>query len=672
MFWSFRCLNYSSAEMAEWIYNAESLELLDLAEKVTLSGSRGTKVVKHPNLSTSWTPVLGLTLASGNSLTHQGLYSLWVRVYTTSADPPAVRLLYDVGDIVAPAENVQVKVPGSNNFYDICLGQVNLQPNPFGVYRWKGVIQAIGENGGENLSIDALALLCGDESSGVLSAPIAFQTPLTGYELREEFNQAEHTLDEQPLDVSGTVAGPLTPATIAEDATVGTLAWETLANARVTDGATARVTISTGQVTKYIKVTKPGFAIPESAIITGIEVKVARWSLTSFIFPSDDSVKLVKGGTPVGTDHAVTGVNWPLEAGSIVYGSPTDLWGTTWTPAQINAEGFGVALAATSLHVEASSAAQVDGFTFTVYYDEGSGATKWATSGDAVDLKIISATHTVERSEVSDENINKGRYAIAGTTSYTNIIAGIKCKRQASAGGAGEEVRQGSLIRYVDEENWLMGCFDFVNTSGSGEDTLRILKRKSGVVTELVSKIIVPVSLSSAEWRSVWIEADPHGRILLWASTSGADTPTLQAVVFDTDLATGGALATGKVGFYDAKTGANANVREYDHFLAFAAERDAVIFANQSAHLSTKGMYRKSEDGKGTGPIANPGSDLPRLPVSGPEERPVEIALKVSRGIPGETPDPGLDKLSAQISYRPCWSQIPEEEGTESWSTSLG
>jgi hypothetical protein len=67
-----------------------------------------------------------------------------------------------------------------------------------------------------------------------------------------------------------------------------------------------------------------------------------------------------------------------------------------------------------------------------------------------------------------------------------------------------------------------------------------------------------------------------------------------------------------------------------------------------------------------------PGSDLPRLPASGPEERPVEISLKPSRGNFGELPDSGPDKFSASISFRPCWSNIPSGEEDESWSTSIG
>ena len=166
LLWHFRGRNYDSAETAEWAYNAEALELLDLAEKATLSGSYGTKAVKHPNLSTEWTPVLGTTIGGEEFLTHVGVYDVWARVYSTSTELPWLRLLWDLGDMIAPSENVQVQVPGKEAFYDVYLGQINLRTLPFGDQRWKGVIYARGEEGGENVWIDRLRFVCADEKLG--------------------------------------------------------------------------------------------------------------------------------------------------------------------------------------------------------------------------------------------------------------------------------------------------------------------------------------------------------------------------------------------------------------------------------------------------------------------------------------------------------------------------
>jgi hypothetical protein len=170
----YRCRNLSSANTAEWAYNAEALGLLDIAEKVTSPGGvvYGTKVVKHPKLSTGWTPVLSTNKAGTTFLTHTGLYTVWARVYATSESLPWLRLVYGVGDIVAPQENTQVQVPGKEGWYWVPLGQVNIRALPFGAQRWEGVIQARTEGVGasEAIYIDRIRLKCDDECSGVLAA----------------------------------------------------------------------------------------------------------------------------------------------------------------------------------------------------------------------------------------------------------------------------------------------------------------------------------------------------------------------------------------------------------------------------------------------------------------------------------------------------------------------
>lgn len=207
LLWHFRAKNYSSASTAKWAYNAEELELLDLAEKATLTGSAGTKVVKHPSLSTSWTPILGTTLSAGTFLTHKGLYDVWARVYTTNETPPWLRLLWDVGDIVSPGQNPQVQVPLRNGFYLVNLGQVNLQKVPVGSHRWKGIIQGRGENGGENVSIDRLYFHCADESSGALTAPVPSPSNAVSFAARDEFIQEpEGNLEGKSLATGGTWA----------------------------------------------------------------------------------------------------------------------------------------------------------------------------------------------------------------------------------------------------------------------------------------------------------------------------------------------------------------------------------------------------------------------------------------------------------------------------------
>ncbi len=654
--WHFRGRHYSSAETAKWAYDAEALTKFDIAEEASLSGSQGTKVVKHPKLSPGWTPVLGLQLKSGSYLTHSGIYDLWTRVYTTSSAAPWLRLVYGPGDIVVPSENAQVQVPGINAFYYVHLGQLNIAED---AERWQGVIQARGESGGENISLDHLLFLCADESSGILKAPLRFSTAQTGFLVRDEFNQAEHTLNEQQLAASGAVSGPRLAGKGEDKTGVGSVAWSNAGNVTAEDGSMASVVLNTSQESHYLFASNFGFALPTGAVVTGIvaQCRCKVQSSEETLTVTDKNVRLVRAGV-VQTANRTSGHIWNYH--SLTWetvGGVADAWGTeAWTYSDFNAANFGIALnVACGLGI--NEQAQVDAIRMTLYYNEGS-ATKWVTSGDAKDLEIISSTHTVKRAEVSDESLIKGRYAIAGSSTYAKVIAQIRTKRAASEAASGEAVRQGAIIRYTNESNWVMGVYDFANTSGSGEEHLRVLKCKAGSVTELLS-IVLPIASSNSMWRYIWIEANEQGRISLWAKTSEGGSEELIGVVYDSDLKTGGTLASGKVGFYDAKTGAKANIREYDNFAAWMPVHDAVMFGGLSCSLNSRKPTRQSPDGNGSANVANPGADLPRLPVSGPGEDPVEIALKPSRGEFDVVPDAGLDAFSAQLTYRPCWATIP-------------
>jgi len=59
----------------------------------------------------------------------------------------------------------------------------------------------------------------------------------------------------------------------------------------------------------------------------------------------DDKVRIIKGGVVGSTDRA-SGSAWPGTLTYSTYGSSSDLWGETWTVADINSSSFGVAISA--------------------------------------------------------------------------------------------------------------------------------------------------------------------------------------------------------------------------------------------------------------------------------------------------------------------------------------
>lgn len=196
-------------------------------------------------------------------------------------------------------------------------------------------------------------------------------------------------------DVAGLVVGPNGPTTATDLGSSGSnassgpnspsaasnalnsgggVAWLNVTNVFAPDGSFAQVNFplaTPGDRSEYILATGYGFAIPGTATITGIVVKALTASDSNAAGVSDQSVKLWKSVVLAPNDHA-NGSNWGLSFSYQTYGSSMDLWGTTWTPADINSSGFGVAYAAKNLTSNGRSG-YVDYISVTVYYTVPSG-----------------------------------------------------------------------------------------------------------------------------------------------------------------------------------------------------------------------------------------------------------------------------------------------------------
>lgn len=152
----------------------------------------------------------------------------------------------------------------------------------------------------------------------------------------------------------------------AADTSYGTLPWTAPTNITADDGSNAFASgpISGTEDTNYLKGTNVGFTIPADAIIRGIEVRMEKQG-SAFGTNRDVVVRLVKAGVPVGLSKDIT-TNWGAAPITVTYGNDSNLWGTTWTPAEINSSGFGVVLSA---RVSASLQVDVDYMKIKVHYD---------------------------------------------------------------------------------------------------------------------------------------------------------------------------------------------------------------------------------------------------------------------------------------------------------------
>lgn len=153
---------------------------------------------------------------------------------------------------------------------------------------------------------------------------------------------------------------------------VGNTSWTNPSRVVSDNNSYATVILSNAtKVSEYLKGTGYSFAIPNGATINGIQVTIDRFSsnIAGFTRIQDNEVKLLKNGVIVGNNKADLGVNWPSSATTKTYGSASDLWGTTWTPADINNSGFGVVLSTLNgTALSQSYTGSVDFMQITVTY----------------------------------------------------------------------------------------------------------------------------------------------------------------------------------------------------------------------------------------------------------------------------------------------------------------
>jgi len=209
------------------------------------------------------------------------------------------------------------------------------------------------------------------------------------------------------------------------------------------------------QNTRCLEATGFGFAIPVTATIDGILVSVEKRANTNSTI-QDNGVRIIKAGVTTGTDQ-MTSNNWPYVDTYVNYGSATNLWGTTWSPADINATNFGIALASISYTCFGNnlpSASYIDHIRITVYYTD------------------LTGTHTVtsqgEKGMAVFPNPSKGSFTVCanleGEISLFNTM--------------GEKIYSSTMINGamdIDLSSFAKGIYSLVFVSDTVTETKRVV-----------------------------------------------------------------------------------------------------------------------------------------------------------------------------------------------------
>jgi len=244
----------------------------------------------------------------------------------------------------------------------------------------------------------------------------------------------------------------------------GTIAWNgspsITAAISADDSNYATAALTTSATSEYLQGTNYGFFIPNDATINGIQVKIMRQSSSnSSGYSIDDSdLYLLKAGVIVSIDHAVT-TDWPTSMTEATYGNSSDLWGTTWTPAEINASNFGVALSVVAEYY--SRTASVDYIQITVYYTLPAAPTTTVGDGTSPANKSVKG---------SDANKAVSAFTLAtntGTDTVTGLVVTGTNTDNVAANGVKIYQDNGTTPNEYDAGDTLKGTTSFSGTTAT-------------------------------------------------------------------------------------------------------------------------------------------------------------------------------------------------------------
>lgn len=162
------------------------------------------------------------------------------------------------------------------------------------------------------------------------------------------------------------------PSTLANDASVGIVAWSSPSNASASDDVRATCTLLE-QDSNYLKATNFNFSVPSNVYIDGVALRLERsiagGAGDGLVF--DSSIALVSGGVIQGDNKANPILAWVTIDTYVRYPkvSISDRWGLSLTPGIVNASNFGVAVSCANVGaVSLGRTARIDHIELAVYY----------------------------------------------------------------------------------------------------------------------------------------------------------------------------------------------------------------------------------------------------------------------------------------------------------------
>lgn len=229
------------------------------------------------------------------------------------------------------------------------------------------------------------------------------------------------------------------------DTSIGTDNWSNAADAVSSNNQYSTVNLNDGEVSNYLRCFDYGFTIPSGAVINGIIVSIERRSSNANTH-RDSQVRLLKAGV-IGATNRATATIYPTGDTYEDHGGAADLWGDTWSAADINDPNFGVVFAAIKYTTAGGNrTVRVDHIAITVDYTVPApintyypGTASIAAGATSITLGAASGVATpiavgdlLIIMQMQDATINS-----TNTAAYGNGVAGDPGSGATAVGGSG-------------------------------------------------------------------------------------------------------------------------------------------------------------------------------------------------------------------------------------------
>lgn len=215
-----------------------------------------------------------------------------------------------------------------------------------------------------------------------LCAAQSWASPITDSYLRRLFYPSTPVLKVHNGTLVASVSTTFTTFAVVNRAgqLSGTHSWGTASNAQTSNDVRAIWSkagggaVPYGGTTAYLQATQLTATVPANAVIDGIKATIERRINDSTASTAVDSVVyVVQGGTIQTTQNKASGTGYTTSDVAATYGGAADLWGLSWTAADVNGSGFGIAISCqVSVDFESPGFPEIDAITIEVFYTPGS------------------------------------------------------------------------------------------------------------------------------------------------------------------------------------------------------------------------------------------------------------------------------------------------------------